>query len=96
MHTNSMPRINGLSMWGVSVSLGQGCAFLFSADNGLVEKSILMLANEVQHVFDVAAVNGAMRLDSDCGLFGVMGGSCRVLHGSSGHTIGGVIVDCGL
>ena len=47
-------------------------------------------------MFDMAAANGATQVEGVCGLFGVMGGGCRVWHGSSGHTIGGVIVDCGL
>ena len=47
MPTNSIASINGPPMWEVGIGLGQGCAFLFGMDNGLVEKSILVLAKEV-------------------------------------------------
>ena len=57
---NSMASINGPSMWGVDFGLGQGCAFLFSVDYGLVEKIILVLAKEVQYVFDMVVANGVM------------------------------------
>ena len=60
MHTKSMARINGPPMWRVGVGLGQGCAFVFGMDNGLVEKGILVLAKEVQYVFDMVAANGVM------------------------------------